>query len=112
MKGADAMLIQRRIVAVVLVYLTLGLASLSAAEDKSSQGSPELGKNMADMYQKMADCLRTGKYPEDCQRAVAKDCPVLAKTGQCPLQEGTGHMRGRGMRPEGMGPMTGPHEMR
>jgi hypothetical protein len=106
------MLIQRPIVSIVAVCLTLGLASLSVGEDKSGQMSPELRKDMADMYQKMADCLRTGKSSEDCQRQIAKDCPVLAKTGQCPIEKGMGHMGPRGMRPEGMGPMPGPHEMR
>lgn len=107
------MLSQRQIVPVVLVCFTLGLSSLSFGADKSSQVSPELRNDMADMYQKMADCLRTGKSPEDCQRKVAKDCPVVAKTGQCPIEKGMGHMMGpRGMRPEGMGPMTGPHDMR
>ena len=111
----------------VLVCFTLGLSSLSFAEDKSrsttgnsartgaamSMMSPELRKDMADMYQKMADCLRTGKSSENCQKQVAKDCPVVAKTGQCPILEGMGPMQGsRGMRQEGMGPMRGPHKMR
>jgi len=110
----------------VLVCFTLGLSSLSFAEDKSrpttgnsakksaamSMMSPELRKDMADMYQKMADCLRTGKSSENCQIQVAKDCPVVAKTGQCPILEGTGHKMGpRGMRPGGMAPMAGPHKM-
>jgi len=113
MKGARAMLNQRHIVPVVLVCFTLGLSSLNFAADQSSQMSPELQKDMADMYQKMADCLRTGKSSEDCQRQIAKDCPVVAKTGQCPIDKGMGHMMGpRGMRPEGMGPMTGPRDMR
>ena len=53
------------------------------------------------MYQKMADCLRTDKSLslEECQHKVAKDCLVVAKTGQCPIEKG-------------MGPMTGSHEMR
>ena len=106
---------QRKIVPVVLVCVTLGFSSLSFGEDQSqstSQMSPEVRKDMADMYQKMADCLRTGQSPEECQRKVAKDCPVVAKTGQCPIEKGMGHMGLRGMRPEGMGPMTGPREMR
>jgi len=103
---------------VILVCFVLSLSSLSFGEDKSSQASPELRKNMADMYQKMADCLRTGKSAEDCQRDIAKDCPVLSKTGQCPIQEGMGHMgmgqrrSGRGSHSEGKDPMSGPHEMR
>ena len=115
------MRIQRLIVPVVLVCVTLGLSSVSFGEDKSQsmtdQMSPELRKDMANMYQKMADCLKTGKSSEDCQRQIVKDCPVVAKTGQCPIEQGMGHMGSRGMRPEGMGPkgmgpMTGPHDMR
>ena len=109
------MLTQRHIVPVVLVCFMLGFSSLSFGEDQSqstSQVSPEVRKDMADMYQKMANCLRTDKSVEDCQRQIAKNCPVVAKTGQCPIEQGMGHMGPRGMRPEGMGPMTGPHEMR
>jgi hypothetical protein len=82
----------------------LSLSSLNFGEDQSqskSQVSPELRKDMANMHQKMADCLRTDKSLslEECQRKVAKDCPIVAKTGQRPIEKG-------------MGPMTGPHEMR
>ena len=105
------------VVLVTVVCITLGLSSFSFGEDKAQsmtdQMSPELRNDMADMYQKMADCLRTGKSSQDCQQQIAKDCPVVAKTGQCPLEKGMGHMKGpRGMRPEGMGPMTGPSDMR
>lgn len=121
------MLTKRQVVSGILVCFTVGLSALSFAEDTSqstmgntarkgaamSQMSPELQKDMADMYQKMADCLRTGKSNEDCQKQVAKDCPVIAKTGQCPILEGMGSMRSsRGMGQEGMGPMRGPHKMR
>ena len=79
----------------------------------TAQMSPELRKDMANMYQKKADCLRTDKALEEWQRQVAKDCPIVAKTGQSPIAQGMGAMMGpRGMRPEGMGPMTGPHDMR
>ena len=106
-----------QIVLVAVVCATLGLSSFSFGEDKSQsmtdQMSPELRNDIADMYQKMANCVRTGKPREDCQRQIATDCPVVAKTGQCPIQHGMGHMMGpRGLRPEGMGPMTGPHDMR
>lgn len=112
------MLSSRQIFLVVLVCLTVGSSSLSFGENKShstGQVSPELRKDMADMYQKMADCLRTDKSLslQECQRKVANDCPVIAKTGQCPILEGMGLMRGsRGMHQEGMGSMRGPHKMR
>lgn len=102
----------------ILVCFTLGLSSMSFGEDKSrsmtDQMSPELRKDMANMYQKMADCLKTDQSfsLEECQAKVANDCPVVAKTGQCPLEKGMGNMGSRGMRPGGMGPMGGSHDMR
>lgn len=101
---------QKHIVPVVLVCFTLGFSSLSFGEDQSpstNQLSPELRKDMANMHQKMADCLRTDQSLslDECQRKVAKDCPIVAKTGQCPIAQGMGAMRGpRGMRPEGRVP--------
>ena len=110
------MLTKTQIISGILVCFTLGLSSMSFGEDQSrsmtDQMSPELRKDMANMYQKMADCLKTGKSSEDCQRQIAKDCPVVAKTGQCPIEKGMGNMGPRGMRPGGMGPMGGPHDMR
>lgn len=117
------MLTKTQIISGVLICFTLGFSSVSFGEDKSrsmtDQMSPELRKDMADMYQKMADCLRTDQALalEECQRKVANDCPVVAKTGQCPIEKGMGHMGPRGMRPGGMGsggmgPMGGPHDMR
>jgi hypothetical protein len=50
--------------------------------------TPALKMDMANMYQKMADCLRTGKSVELCSKEVEKDCPVVKKTGHCPLMEG------------------------
>ncbi|MEP6890436.1 MAG: hypothetical protein ABI955_07050 [Nitrospirota bacterium] len=104
------------VVLVAVVCVTVGLSSLSFGEDTSQsmtdQMSPELRKNMADMYQKMGDCLRTGKSNQDCQRQIAKDCPVIAKTGQCPIEKGMGNMGPGGMSPGGMGPMGGSHDMR
>lgn len=100
-----------QVVLVAVACVTLGLSSLSFGEDKSqsmtNQMSPELRKDMADMYQKMAECLRTGKSNQDCQRQIAKDCPVVAKTGQCPIEKGMGNMG-----PGSMGPMGGSHDMR
>ena len=103
------MLTTKHIVPVVLVCFTLGFSSLSFGEDQlpsTNQVSPELRKDMANMHQKMADCLRTDQSLslEECQRKVAKDCPIVAKAGQCPIEQGTGHMGPRGMRPEGRVP--------
>ena len=50
--------------------------------------TPELKKDMAEMYQKMADCLRTDKSLEQCSRDAMTNCPVVEKTGHCPINEG------------------------
>jgi len=58
----------------------------------NSSMSPELKKEMADMYQKMADCMRTDKSLDQCSTDAMKDCPVMQKTGHCPIHEGMGAM--------------------
>ena len=86
----------------VIIGLAIGLSAASFGEEKSQPAkaaskhgaesakmTPELKKDMADMYQKMADCLRTEKTMEECSREAMKDCPVVAKTGHCPINEGT-----------------------
>lgn len=89
----------------------MAISSLSFAQDKSSdqeankpkkgsstgQMSSELKKDMADMYQKMGDCMKTDKSMEQCQKDIMKDCPVVAKTGHCPLMEGMRPMMKKGM---------------
>ncbi len=111
------MLTKRQLVSGALVCFLVSLSSLSFGEDKlpsTTALSSELREDMADMYQKMAVCLRTDKALslEECQRKVAKDCPVVAKTGQCPIEKGIGQLSPRGMRSKGMGHMEGPHKMR
>jgi len=110
------------ITAAILLGLSLGFSGASVAAepgqpkepaaDDATSGSetkmtPELKKDMADMYQKMADCLRTDKSLERCSKDAMKNCPVIAKTGHCPINEGMRHSKGRGMRPP-MGPPMGP----
>ena len=78
-------------------------ANMAKTKGSSSQMSPELKKEMADMYQKMADCMKTEKPMDQCQKDIVKDCPVAAKTGHCPLMEGMRPMmKGMPMMPKGM----------
>ena len=60
-------------------------------------------KDMANMYRKMADCLDTGSSPHDCMQTAMKDCPVMAKTGHCPIAEGMDSSMSSG-HPMDMGP--------
>ena len=105
----------------IILGLSLGFSSAGiAAEpeqpkepaaDRATAGSetkmtPELKKDLADMYQKMADCLRTDKSLERCSHDAMKNCPVIAKTGHCPINEGMRHSKSKGIKPP-MGKMDG-----
>ena len=68
--------------------------------------TPELKKDLADMYQKMADCLRSDKSLKQCSHDAMMNCPVVEKTGHCPINEGMGAMMGKGMK-HPMGDMKG-----
>ena len=57
--------------------------------------TPELKKDLAEMYQKMAECLRTDKTVEQCSHDAMSNCPVVEKTGHCPINEGMGSMTGK-----------------
>lgn len=103
---------KKQIIPFILVCFTLGVSSMSLGDNRAQSTnplSPELRKDMVDMYQKMADCLKTDKSLDECQRSVTKVCPVMAKTGKCPLQDGTRAMSGpAGKHPDGsMGPGSG-----
>jgi uncharacterized protein YgiB involved in biofilm formation len=58
----------------------------------TTEMSPALHKDMANMYRKMADCLDAGSSAHDCMQTVMENCPVIAKTGRCPIAEGMGSM--------------------
>lgn len=104
---------------VLVMGLALGLSAAHCGaqqtqtkESGASHGAatpmtPELKQDMAQMYQKMADCLRTDKSVDQCSHDAMKDCPVVAKTGHCPINEGMGAKMGHAMKPAkgGMGDM-------
>ena len=60
--------------------------------------SPALKQEMADMYSKMGACMKTDSSMEQCQKDIMKDCPVVMKTGHCPLMDGMKPMMGKGMK--------------
>ncbi len=82
--------------AALALILSLSLPTIVMAQTKNkasssqmqTEQSPEMKKNMADMYQKMADCMKTDKSMDDCHQEVMKDCPVAKETGSCPLMDG------------------------
>ena len=115
----------------VIIGLTVGLSTASNGAGQgeatktdgtqaaaSTKMTPELKKDMADMYQKMADCLRTDKTLDQCSHAAMTNCPVVEKTGHCPINEGMGPMQGKqtkrpmkGMGGMGMSNMKDNHPM-
>ncbi len=71
----------------------------AASSQSQSAQTPEMKKSMADMYQKMADCMKTDKLMQDCHKEVMKDCPVAKATGSCPMMDGMKGMQGmKGMK--------------
>ncbi len=70
--------------------IALAHESMPGGHASSDALTPDLKKDMADMYQKMADCLRTDKSLEQCSREAKMNCPVVQKTGHCPINEGMG----------------------
>ncbi len=82
--------------AAIALLLSLSLSTVAMAQVKGktattqaqTEQSPEMKKNMADMYQKMADCMKTDKSMDDCHKEIMKDCPVAKETGSCPLMDG------------------------
>ena len=107
-------------VSVTLVFGLIIAGSAGTAEagkdlrnSSAEVDAPEMKKNMADMYQKMADCLKTEKSAHDCETAVMKDCPVMKETGHCTMMEGLNE-HDSSMAKKGMkhGKMKGMHGMK
>ena len=88
----------------IALILSLSLPTVMTAQAKSkvassqaqTEQSPEMKKNMADMYQKMADCMKTDTPMHDCHKEVMKGCPVAKATGYCPLMDGMKGMMNHG----------------
>ena len=86
----------------LILSLSLPTAVMAQAKSKGptnqahAEQSPEMKKNMAEMYQKMADCMKTEKSMHDCHKEVMKDCPVAKATGSCPLMDGMKGMMNHG----------------
>ena len=78
---------------------SFSVSGVAAAHMQSM--SPELKHDMADMYAKMGECMKTDKTMEQCQTELMKDCPVMKKTKHCPIMEGMKPMMGNG-KMEGM----------
>jgi len=75
-------------------------ASTHAAEPKKSAPAaptPEVRQQMADVHQKMAECLRSDRPIAECRTEMTKSCQGLVGQASCPMMgAGAGGM-GPGM---------------
>ena len=78
----------------LLAGLVFGFSGAGVAEPAMPPMSPDLKHDMAHMYAKMGECMKTDKTMEQCQTEVMKDCQVMKKTKHCPIMEGMQPMMG------------------
>lgn len=91
---------QMKTTSLLAFVFALGLATQASAAGKTDTGrsnhqtmTPELKRDLSEMYLKMGECMKTEKSMEQCQKDIMKDCPVMKKTGHCPLMEGMKPMK-------------------
>ena len=77
-----------------LIFALL-ISTTATAEEKDASAhsanhmaaTPEMKKDMANMHQKMADCLRTEKSMQDCHGEMKKDCQGANTSGHCSMMD-------------------------
>ena len=82
-------------VSVSALLFALLISTTASADEKDTSGhsanhmaaTPEMKKDMADMHQKMADCLRTDKSMQDCHGEMMKDCQGAKASGHCSMMD-------------------------
>ena len=74
----------------LLISTTAGAEEKGAAAQAANHmaATPEMKKDMADMHQKMADCLRTDKSMQDCHGEMMKECQGAKAPGHCSMMDG------------------------
>lgn len=82
-------LVHPKIVVAIIaaVFCAASFAEQAGPSSGAMQMSPEARKDMAGMHRKMADCLDSGSSSHDCMQTMMKDCPIMAKTGHCPMAD-------------------------
>ncbi len=97
-----------------LVLLALASAGPTWAADPKKAPPPEPSaeqrQKMAEVHEKMAECLRSSRPLAECRSEMATACQGMLGAGACPMMgRGRGGL-GPGMMGSGMGPgmMQGP----
>ncbi|HAR43736.1 MAG TPA: hypothetical protein DCS07_14065 [Bdellovibrionales bacterium] len=88
---------------ILVLSAALMMSSVSFGGDKMGKmhpsPTPEMRQKMAEMHQKMSECLKSDKPVAECREQMMKDCPAAGMEG-CPMM-GKGGMKGmkhKGMR--------------
>ncbi len=87
--------------ATVLVF-TFSMVTAAFAAEKtkappqkpSTQVTVEQRKNMASAHEKMAECLRSDKTIESCQKDMMQSCHEMMGKDGCPMMGQMGKMHG------------------
>ncbi len=95
----------------VLTIATVMLASGSAlaaepAQPAAADPSPEMRHKMAEVHQKMAECLLSEKPIAECRSEMQTSCQATMGKGGCPMMGG-GMGAGMMMHEKGTGMMQG-----
>ena len=73
----------------VAIYEDAGISGKTIEKRPKLQAAlAEMKKDMADMNQKMANCMKTEKSKEECHKEAMKDCHVSKATGKCAMMDG------------------------
>jgi hypothetical protein len=99
----------RWIVTLALLALASTAPTWAAEAKKTSPPEPtaEQRRKMAEVHQKMAECLRSTRPIVECRSEMVTACQGMLGAGACPMM---GRSRG-GMGPGMMGPGMGPGMM-
>jgi hypothetical protein len=88
---------------IAVVALALSTPALAADPQKAPAPSKEQREKMAEVHQKMAECLRSDRPISECRAEMAKSCQDMVGADGCPMMSyGKG-----GMGPGMMGPGHG-----
>lgn len=79
----------KSVLMLIVAVLVSSPFALGADIDKTSKSSwmnmsAETRKQMAEMHQEMADCLKSNKPITECRENMMANCPMM-KDGNCPM---------------------------
>lgn len=65
-----------------------GMDDSARREPASMKMDARRHKQMAEMHEKIAECLESGKSQQDCMQVMRENCPMADKGHQCPMMSG------------------------